>query len=225
MTEDVGVAVFEAIEAGDIERVRELIERDPSAASARDEDGLSAALQARYRDRTDMVEVLLGAGIELDLFEAAAVGATARSAELLSEEASAIDGWSVDGFTPLHLAAFFGHMGTVRLLLERGADPMAVSRNPMEVTPLHSTLAGSDAAGRPPIAELLLDRGADVDARTHGGFTPLMEAAQNGDLDTARLLLARGADRTLRNDRGQSAYDLAVARGHDEVAELLRAPR
>jgi ankyrin repeat protein len=168
------------------------------------------------------MNVLLDAGMKLDIFEAAAVGATQRVAELLDGDASAIGAWSMDGYTPLHLAAFFGHVDAVRLLLERGAEPMAVSRNRMEVMPLHSAMAGADAPARRRVAELLLDHGAEIDARSHGGFTALMEATQNGDLQTADLLLARGADPTLRSDQGKSAQDLATAGGHTAVADRLR---
>jgi uncharacterized protein len=217
------IEAVEAIKAGDLERLRKVIDSDPSAASARDESGLSPVLHARYRDRTDLVEVLIEAGIQLDVFEASAVGAARRVEELLEADSSAVHAWSVDGYTPLHLAAFFGHPDTVHLLLRHGADPMAVSRNPMEVMPLHSAMAGSDVAARRPVAELLLDHGAEIDARTHGGYTPLMEAAQNGDVATARLLLARGADPTLESDQGTSAESLASAGRHEDVVELLRS--
>jgi ankyrin repeat protein len=215
------VEVVAVIKAGDGERLRTLIAQDPTLAGARDEQGLSVVLHARYRDRDDLVEILLAAAPQLDIFEAAAVGANDRVIELLDADPSAVHAWSPDGYTPLHLAAFFGHTDIVRLLLGRGADPMAVARNPMEVMPLHSAMAGSDVAGRPPTAQLLLEHGANVDARTHGGFTALMEAAQNGDLETATLLLSHGADASLASDQGKTASDLATAGGHPDVAKLL----
>lgn len=213
---------LEAVKSGDVDRLRSLVAVDPQVAGIRDDDGLSILLHARYRDHADLVQVLLDAGIQLDVFEAAAVGATQRLAELLKEDASAVDAWSVDGYTPLHLAAFFGHVDAVRLLLEGGANTTAVSRNPMEVMPLHSAVAGADVSARRSVTELLLDHGADVDARTHGGFTALMEAAQNGDLGVVQLLLARGADPALESDQGKSAEDLSTGSGHISVADALR---
>jgi ankyrin repeat protein len=163
------VEVVEVVKAGDGERLRTLIAEDPTLAGARDEQGLSVVLHARYRDRQDLVEILLAAAPQLDIFEAAAVGAPDRAAELLDADPSAVHAWSADGYTPLHLAAFFGHTDAVRLLLGHGADPSAVARNPMEVMPLHSAMAGSDVASRPLVAQLLLEHGADVTPEATGG--------------------------------------------------------
>ena len=73
--------------------------------------------------------------------------------------------------------------------------------------PLHSAAAGGHAA----IAALLLERGADPDARQQGGFVPLHSAAARGDEVTARLLLDHGATRDARSDDGRRPIDLAAA--------------
>ena len=67
----------------------------------------------------------------------------------------------------------------------------------------------------------LLDAGAQVNARQHGGFTPLHEAAQNGDAELVALLLSRGARRSLTTDKELTAYDLAYEAGHHEIAARL----
>jgi uncharacterized protein len=212
------MTIFDAIESGDVERVRVLVVADPGLASARGEDGVSALLQARYRFRLDMVAALLEAEPELDLFESAALGQTERLSELLTTDPERVGAWSPDGFTPLHLAAFFGHEGEARLLIEHGADVNAVARNPMAVQPLHSA-AAADQSG---IARALLDAGADPNARQEGGFVPLHAAAQNGDAEFAELLLERGADPAARTNDGRTAADFASESGHPELAERLR---
>jgi uncharacterized protein len=214
------VDIVTAVEEGDLERVRELLAEDPTLASARDADGLSVLMAARYRDRADIVDTLRGAGLELDVFEAAAVGDTGRLRGLLSEEPDRVGSWSVDGFTPLHLAAFFGHPDAVRLLLEHGADVTPTSENGLGVTPLQSAVAGRDLEA----VRAILDAGAEVDVREQAGFTPLHAAAQNGDGDIARLLLERGADPGARSDTGATAADLAREGGHEEVLALLEEP-
>jgi ankyrin repeat protein len=212
--------VFELVTAGDVEGLRKLVAEHPSAAAARDEQGLSAVLQAQYRGRDDMVAVLLEADPELDLFEISALGVSDRVAAALDADPGQVNAWSPDGFTPLHLAVFFGHGATARMLIARGADVRAISRNPMEVMPLHSAAAGRSR----PAVEAVLDADIDVDARSHGGFTALHDAAQNGDLAIVELLLERGADPTATDERGRTPRALATEAGHPDIADLLEGP-
>jgi uncharacterized protein len=209
--------LFDAVTAGDLQGLTEVVRKDPSTASARNAQGLSLLLHALYHGRDEMVDALLATGIDLDLFEAAALGDSARVASLLDAKPDEVIAWSVDGFTPLHLAVFFGHPDTAKLLIERGADPSLMSHNPMEVMPIHSAAAGRSPAS----VEAVLDAGVDVDARSHGGFTALHDAAQNGDRAIVELLLDRGADPALMDERGRTARDLATAHGHQDVVDLL----
>jgi uncharacterized protein len=209
--------IFEAIAKGDLDRVQKLLAEDAKLAGARDAQGLSAVTQARYRGHDDIVDALLEAEPELDVFEAAAVGRIERVRELLDRDPALVSAFSPDGFTPLHLAAFFGHPEIVRLLVEHGADTQAIARNPMQVMPLHSAAAARQLE----ISKLLVDGGADVNAAQERGFTPLHEAAQNGDVELTRLLLERGADRERAAEDGRRAADFAAAGRHDEVLALL----
>ena len=213
-----GVNLFDAIAAGDGDAVRDLLERRPDLAGTRSEEHRSPVLHALYTGHGELVEILLDANPALDVFDAAAVGRARGLEELLSGEPDLSQSWSVDGFTALHLAAFFGEENAARLLLVHGADANAVARNPeLDVTPLHSAAAG----GHPKLVTLLLEHGADPNARQRGGFTPLHAAAQNGDRQSAEALLGRGADKTAKTDEGKTAADLAAAAGHDELGELL----
>ena len=132
---------------------------------------------------------------ELDIFEAAAVGRTARVRELLDEDPSLANAWAEDGFQPLGLASFFGHVATARLLVERGAEVNSASRNDMKVMPLHSAAAADDPEARYEIAKLLLEAGAEPNARQQDDFTPLMAADQSGDERLGQLLEEHGATR------------------------------
>jgi uncharacterized protein len=156
---------------------------------------MSELLQAIYQGDQARAEELLAADPELDVFEAAAVGRTDRVRELLDQEPSRANAWAEDGFQPLGLASFFGHAETVRLLLERGAEVNSASRNEMKVMPLHSAAAASDTEARHDIAKLLLEHGADANARQQDDYTPLMAADQSGDERLGRLLEEYGATR------------------------------
>jgi ankyrin repeat protein len=175
---------------------------------------LSEILQAVYEGDEARVAVLLAENPALDVFEASALGRTDRVLELLDSAPELARAWARDGFTPLHLAAFFLHPETARVLVERGAEIDPPAQNEMRVTPLHSAAAASNTE----TARLLLDHGADVNAQQNGGFTPVHAAAQNGNEDLAELLLAHGADPSLATDDGRSAADIARAAGHDQLA-------
>src|SRR4051812_22700163 len=157
------------------------------------------------------------AGRALDLFEAAALGDRARVDELLAADPRSAAAVAADGFTALHLAAFFsGDAEIARALVAAGAPLSEPAANDMRVAPLNS------AAAAGAFAEVLLDAGADADSVQAGGYTPLHSAAANGDGALADLLLARGADPHRAADDGRTPADMARERGHDGLAERLR---
>jgi ankyrin repeat protein len=211
--------LLHAIDAGAIDRLREILESEPDLALARDDRGVSALLQARYRQRFDMVEAILEhRGDALDVFEAAALGRVDRVAQLTALDPRAVDAFAPDGFTPLQLAAFFAQPEVVNLLLQRGANVELVSRNAMGVRAMHSATAGGSAE----IVERLLQSGANPNVRQVVGFTALHGAAMAGRLDMVHVLLAHGADPTLATDEGKTAFDLATASGRAAVMQALR---
>jgi ankyrin repeat protein len=153
---------------------------------------MSDVLQAVYRGDRDEAE-RLARGRELDVFEASALGRTERVRELVDADPSLANAWADDGFQPLGLASFFGQPETARVLVERGADVNSASRNQMKVMPLHSAAAAQDPQVRYEIAELLLEAGADPNARQQDDYTPLMAADQHGDARLRELLVRHGA--------------------------------
>lgn len=153
---------------------------------------MSDVLQAIYRGEAEEA-ARLAEGRELDVFEAAALGRVERLRGLLDDDPSLANAWADDGFQPLGLASFFGHVDAVRLLLERGAEVNSASRNQMKVMPLHSAAATPDADARYEIAELLLAAGADPNALQQDQYTPLMAADQHDDARLRELLVEHGA--------------------------------
>jgi uncharacterized protein len=153
-------------------------------------------LNALYRDDDERVSQLLAEGPKLNVFEAAALGRSDRLRELLDEDPARANAFGDDGFQPLGLACFFGHVDAASVLLERGADPNSHARNEhIQAAPLHSAAASENKGEdvRLALCELLLDHGADPNLEQGDGFTALDAARQNGDDRLERLLVERGA--------------------------------
>ncbi|HKQ97109.1 MAG TPA: ankyrin repeat domain-containing protein [Candidatus Polarisedimenticolia bacterium] len=184
--------LFGAIQTGDAAKLGALLAESPALATGKNERGDSPLLTAAYMGRRDMVDSLLAAGVEPTLWEAAAIGLKEAAVERLRREPASIGAHSHDGWTPLHLAAFFGHHELAALLLERGADVNARSKSATigpENTPLHAACANKQVE----VARLLVERGADVNARDGSGFTPLALAANSKSDVLMLLLLENGA--------------------------------
>jgi ankyrin repeat protein len=174
-------------------------------------------MHAFYHRSPEIVDSLIAAKPELDIFEATAAGKTDQLSEMLKKDLEAAKRWSADGFTALHFAAFFNRPDIARVLVRHAADVSAVAKNSMKVTPLHSAAAAHSRE----IVRLLLENDAPADVRQHGGWTALHEAAQIGDTEMVRDLLQFGADPQARNDDGKTPADMAAGKGHEEILKLL----
>lgn len=177
---------------------------------------MSRALEALYEGNVERANELLPADTDLTVFEAAAFGRLNRLEEILAADPSQANALSADGFSALHLAIFGDREEAARVLIANGADVDRWSEGSIARVPPLGTAAFVRSAR---LARLLLDAGADVNARGEGGFTALHTAAQNGDVELARELLARDADRNAVAHDGVRPCDLAST---DELRRLLR---
>ncbi|HTH44797.1 MAG TPA: ankyrin repeat domain-containing protein [Oxalicibacterium sp.] len=123
-----------------------------------------------------------------------------------------LDQKATNGDTPLMLAAFKANKPAVEALLQKGATV-----NRPGWTPLHYAAA----AGDNDIVQMLLDKSADLDARSPNGTTPIMMAARGSHILTVKLLLDAGADATLKNQQGMTAIDFARQAGDTQIVEGL----
>ena len=209
-------AFIDAIKAGEFERVKRMASDDPALIDSRSRTGESAILTAVYHRQKEIVNLLVARGAAMSIFEACAAGEVERAERLVGT--AAVNDYSTDGWTPLHLAAFFGHTKVAEHLLSHDADVTARSRNPNGNTPLHAALVGNHKF----VAGLLIGRGADVNAPDAAGWRPLHLAAANNNLDAIKALIAQGADVTAANGEGKTPLSLAQEKNHREAVAFLR---
>lgn len=211
-------ALFTAIQSGDLPGVERLLDVNPALAKASNEDGVTPTLFALYQNKPEIANRIAAIGAPLSIFEAAAIGNLNRVAELLRRDATLANAYTPDGFQPLGLAAFFGHLSVVEFLLIQGAEVNTPSKNSLRVTPLHSAAASQQLQ----ITQALLEQGADPNLQQAGDFTAMHSAAQNGQLEMIQLLLRYGADPNAKTAQSLTPLDMAQEKGYTQAVELLR---
>src|SRR5262245_6297935 len=148
------------------------------------------------------------------LFAAIRAGDHRAVAELVSRQQDLANATDRRGDTPLMYAGVYSDTAMVKLLLEHSADVNAV--NPEGATPLMR------GAGEFEKVELLLARGAKVDAKSKLGRTALLVAAATpGNVKTVKLLLASGANVNDQDQYGDTCLTSAAKRGDAEMVKVL----
>ena len=122
----------------------------------------------------------------------------------------------VDGFTPLHFAARFGHLKILEMIMEAVQNKNPITNN-RRVTPLH--LAAMH--GRVEVIDLFMKMIKDKHPRTLGGATPLHMAARNGHVKVCMLILQSVKSKNPRNGYGETPLTVARENGQFKVCWLL----
>lgn len=132
---------------------------------------------------------------------------------LLASPQTHVDEPNAKGETPLMIAAIRGSLPAVKALVKHGA---AINREGW--TPLHYACSGPDNG----VAAWLIEHGADINARSENGTTPLMMAARYGNGDLVPMLLKAGAEPRAANEQELTAADFAQRGDRDVMAKELR---
>lgn len=162
------------------------------------------------------IAVMLQATEPAAIVAAAQNGDVVRVRELLKQGAD-VNASTGDGMSALHWAAMRGDATLAELLVHAGANQRARTRLGA-FTALHL----ASRAGAAPVVRALLDRTADVDARTATGATPLMLAAASGNAEIVTALIDRGADVQATEDGfGETALMFAASRDRADAVRVL----
>ena len=208
-----------AVKANDAAAVRAILDRNPFIARAKTPNGTMVLTAAFYGAEAAMAALLERVQEdELNLYEASTLGRPARLKTILGQSRLKVNAPNAEGFTPLGLAAFFGHADAVKVLLDHGASVDAKDQSRFGNTALDAAVAANHAE----VARVLLAAGAGANVRDAADYTPLHKAAQNGNLELVRLLVEHGADVSAVREGGSTALDEATTKGHPEVADFLR---
>ena len=191
--------LIQAAESGNIERVRELLDRGADINS-QDDYGLrlrlrvgyanTALIFASYQGHTEIVKLLLDRGADPNI-------------------------QNDKGYTALKLTEY-GNIDIIESLLNRDADPN------IQTDDGDTPLMFASLEDHIETVQLLLSRGADPNIRDRNGETALMQASENGNIEIVKLLLDNDADPNIQNRNGNTALMMAENDGYDDTATLIR---
>ena len=216
--------LLEAVKNKDKASARALLKQH-AEVNAAEADGTTAVAWAAHWDDLETTDLLIRAGANVNaandygvtpLWLACTNGNAAMVDSLLKAGANPNAALARTGATPLMRCARTGNVAAVKSIVFHEAKV-----NTQETWRGQNALMWAAAAKHPAAVQTLIEHGADVHARSKSGFTPLLFAAQQGDVDTARILLAAGADVNESTPLDGSALVVAAASGHEAFALFL----
>jgi hypothetical protein len=221
-----------------------------AAVNAARPDGVTALVTAALRGNTEVLRVLFSAGADTgkgsapapwpmslsgishttndtalrELLAARGVGApqvSATTAPPAPASPPPFSSWILTSTFSWRPQPSASNAGLVKALLEGGANP---NETVAQLTLTASALARVVRLGDAEATRLLLDRGADPNAKGSSGWTPLMAATiAEKSTATVKVLLEKGARVDARDDAGRTALDWALLQGESETSRLIRS--
>ena len=207
---------------GHTETVRYLVGLPQVEVNHGGDENYTALHHAAVRNHADIVQVLIDAGAYIDTQNTdgrsavhfASASGSLDVVKILVRVGAAVCVTDSTEQTCLALAAINGHTETVRYLL---CLPEVELNRQEENTALHCAVSkkGTD------VAQVLIDAGADIDAKDSMGYSPLHAACEFGVLDILKMLVEAGVDVRATDNRLDTCLTLAAYYGHTEIVRYL----
>jgi ankyrin repeat protein len=192
--------IHDAAKAGDLEKVKILLKANPELVSITDDDGMMPLHRAVSNGHNDVAELLLAHGAEINAMDnSREIFLRKEVMQGSNDTAATSDSVILTKSARARIFDYFANYSS-------------------GYTPLHLTAIN----GMKDMAEFLLVRRADVNARTNAGETPLHKAASFGHKDVVELLLSNKAEINAKYRSGRTPLDEAMIQNHMNIAELLR---
>ena len=229
----IGGEIHNAVKAGDLDKVKELLSVDPILLNAlgdlEGEEGVTPFVMAAFHGKKDIVEFLLtkGANVNSEIGKAKVTALHAcayknklETAKILLLAGAKIDFVNVDNHTPLFIAAEEGNYEVAELLIEADANLDIQSTFDMWTGYTALTIAIKNKHLK--IAIKLIKAGADVRIKDQFGWSLINRAAAIGSTEVTKLLLEKGLDVNARTDSGHTPLYLSIYNKHSELTKYLR---
>jgi quinoprotein dehydrogenase-associated probable ABC transporter substrate-binding protein len=220
------VELNNAVMADDQVRAAYLLDKKGASISAQDLQGETPLHHALVQRSPQMVAFLLARGADANQRDrdgwtplmTAAYCDDPEDVKVLAAHGGDPNAASAQNLTPLGIASQYAKDKAALALIEVGADP-GHAIGEAGYTPLMLASANNQQD----LAQALIKKGADVNAKNGGGVTALMMAAANGRADMVALLVRAGANVKAQTERGDTALSIARAKGDEKVIKLLDA--
>jgi quinoprotein dehydrogenase-associated probable ABC transporter substrate-binding protein len=234
---DLNQELGNAVNANDAERIKFLIGKGADV-NALDSQG-SAPIHTAARQRNDaLIKLLIANKADANLLDGngmtpllyAVMRDHAPSVKVLLDNGADMEKPNSEGYRPLSTAVAENKFEAAKALLDAGADvkaPAGVDQlTPLMIVasqsaPAEGAIFRPDSTRPNDIAQELLERGADVNAKSKEGVTALMIAAAHNNPPMIGLLIDAGADINAKNDQGKTAQDVAKLNDNAEAAQAI----
>ncbi len=236
---DITQELSNAINANDRDRIEWLVKDKGADVNKPDSNGYTPLTNAARQRQDQTVKLLIDLGADPNRADGngmtplitAAMRDAVPTIKVLLAAGAKVDEPGPDGFAALALALADRYYEAAKTLLDAGANPNSTS-GPESLTPLMIAASQTQAAEgerflpgstRPiDVAKDLIDRKADVNAKSATGMTALMIAAAHNNPPMIGLLIESGADTNAKNNQGQTAADIAQINGNLEAAQAIK---